>query len=175
VTDLQHEFVPETAPVEHHRSTLNRWLAGGLVVALLAAIGLGAWVFYDHNHTDLTSTQTAAVAVVNANLAAHNADDWTALTNTMTSDAVWMAVAAGKITDGPLGVEEYVGMIKSMGGVHFTTLGEPTVAGDTVVAVPVSLSAGATGTGMAVFTVRNDGGQVKVSEMVYLTEPSSRQ
>ena len=66
-------------------------------------------------------------------------------------------------------------MIRSLGGVHFTTLGEPTVAGDTVVAVPVSLSSGAVGTGMVVFTVRDDGGQLKVAEMVYLAEPASRQ
>lgn len=154
---------------------VNRWLAGGLVVALLAVIGLGAWIFYDRNHSGLTTAQTAAVAAVNANLAAHNADDWAGIANTMTPDVVWTAVAAGKITDGPLVGQAYVGLVQSMGGVHFTTLGDPVVAGDTVVAVPVSLSGGAAGTGMAVFTVRDDGGQVKVAEMVYLTEPSSRQ
>jgi len=175
VTDLRHAMVPETAPVEHHRSTLNWWLAGGLVVALLAVIGLGGWVYYDHHQTTtgLTATQAAAVAAVNANVAAHNADDYAAMANSMTSDFSWTAVGGGAITAGPInGRQAYLDMIKSYGGAHMTTLADPVVASDTVVAVPMTVSIG--GTGVLVVTVRNDGGTVKVSEMVWVPEPGSR-
>jgi ketosteroid isomerase-like protein len=176
VTDLQHEIVPETAPAVHHRSKLNWWLAGGLVVALLAVIGLGAWVYHDHNQTPttptLTSTQAAGVAVVKANIAALNAADYTALANTMTSDVVWMTVGGGKVLAGPrTGSQAYVAFVKS-NPTQFTTLGDPIVAGDSMVAVPVSVAGG--GTGMWVCTVRNVDGSMKVSEMLWVPEPSAR-
>ena len=174
-TDVQHEIAPETAPVVHHRSTLNWWLAGGLVVALLAVIGLGAWVYNDHHQTTtgLTTTQAAAVAAVDASLAAQNANDCTALANSLTSDATWMAVGGGAIGVGPIvGRQAYVDMIKSEGGATFTKLADPVVASDTVVAVPMNVSI--SGAGVCVFTVRNDGGTVKVSEMVWIPEVNSR-
>jgi hypothetical protein len=62
VTDLQHTNVPDAAPVEQHRSTVNRWLAGGLVVALLAAIALGAWVYNDHHETAATPSALSGLA-----------------------------------------------------------------------------------------------------------------
>ena len=91
----------------------------------------------------------------------------------MTSDVSWMQVGAGAIGIGPVvGRQACLDMIQSNGGATFTKLADPVVASDTVVAVPLSVSIG--GTGVCVFTVRNDGGTLRVSEMVWIPEPNSR-
>jgi len=145
------------------------------VVALLAVIGLGAWVYYDHRQTTtgLTTSQSAAVAAVNASLAAQNANDYPALAKYLTDDVSWMEVGGGRIDIGPVvGRQAYVDMIKVDGGANFTELADPVVASDTVVAISLNVSIG--GTGVCVFTVRNDAGTVTVSEMVWVPEPTSR-
>jgi hypothetical protein len=181
VTDLQHETLPETVPAEHHRSALVWWLAGGLAVALLAVIGLGAWVYYDHNQTTttgLTSTQAAAVAAVDAHMAAMNANDPAAIANTATSDVVWTTVFGGKVMDGPYVGKDYLALMASAAPTFsIQKLGDPAVGGDSVVAVPTYFSAnklGASGTGVTVFTVRAEGGQLKVAEITVYPDLASR-
>jgi len=66
VTDLQHGIVPQTTPVEHRRSTVNAWLVGGLVLALVALVGLGVWAYNDHNQTP---SNPAAAPTATAGLA----------------------------------------------------------------------------------------------------------
>jgi hypothetical protein len=87
VTDLQHEIVPDHAPREHHpQSTLTWWLAGSLVLALLAVVGLGAWVYSDHHQATaapVTATGVAPpaiAAVLASRVAAVNSGDKQTLT-----------------------------------------------------------------------------------------------
>jgi hypothetical protein len=173
--DLRYDVIEDSVPPGPDPKRVISWLAGGLVVALVAVVGLGAWVYSDHRQTTpgLTTSQVAAVAAVNASLAAQNANDYAALAKYLTKDVSWIGVGGGVIGDGPVvGRQAYVDMIKSAGGVKFTKLADPVVASDTVVAVPLIVSVG--GLGVCVFTVRNDGGTVKVSEMVWIPDPSFR-
>lgn len=92
VTDLQHDVIRKTAPVEHHRSVLVWWLAGGLIVSLLAVIGLGVWVYVEIHHqtSQASPTQPSAevVALLDQRIAAMNAGDGAAAAALYAEDAV---------------------------------------------------------------------------------------
>lgn len=94
MTDLQHETVRETTPAEQHRSALTWWLAGALVVALAAVVGLGAWTWYDHSQTSTSPPAASGLAtdavttLLASRVAAVNNGDKQALMNVYASDAV---------------------------------------------------------------------------------------
>jgi len=94
VTDTQHRQITETAPVEHGRSVLVWWLAGGLAVALLAVIGLGAWVYIDHHEAATTPSAVAGLAspevtaMLAARVAAVNGGSATTIATFYAPDAV---------------------------------------------------------------------------------------
>jgi hypothetical protein len=98
MTDVQSPIAPRTTHVERRRSTVNAWLVGGLVLALAALIGMGAWFYYDHNQTPSTPTAAptasagAATPAVRAMLAirvaAVNNGDKQTLMNVYAPDAV---------------------------------------------------------------------------------------
>ncbi len=182
VPDLHYDddVIVEGPPV-HRWSTLEKWLGGALAVALLAVGALGGWVYADHRQGEsasgLTSAQAAAVHAVELHLAALNTNDATALRETMTSDAVWSAPGEGAIGVGPYRGDDYVTFMQQLApSFQITTLGDPVVAGDTAVAVPVSISGplGVTGTGLSVYHVRAEAGTVKVSEILWIPQVSDR-
>jgi ketosteroid isomerase-like protein len=176
VTDLQHDVVPETAPVEHHRSALVWWLAGGLAVALLAVIGLGAWVYTDHHQT---TSQQNAVAAVTAFTDAINAHDVTAVTAAQTADATWVSIAGGQVVDGPYLSDALVTQEKDWmsSGLNLATLGTPLVSNDTQVVVAThatfSSEPAAGGGGSITYTLRDDGSGLKVASVTFVMNSSN--
>lgn len=176
MTDLQHDMVPETAPVEHHRSALVWWLAGGLAVALLAVIGLGAWVYTDHHQT---TSQQNAVAAVTAFTDAINAHDITAVTAAQTADAAWVSIAGGQVVDGPYLSDALVTQERDWmsSGLDLATLGTPLVSNDTQVVVAThatfSSEPGAGGGGSITYTLRDDGSGLKVASATFVVNSSN--
>jgi hypothetical protein len=58
VTDLHDEVIEDAVRAQPDPKTVIWRLAGGLAVALLAVIGLGAWVYDDHQRMTATPTTT---------------------------------------------------------------------------------------------------------------------
>jgi len=176
VTDIQHQQIPETAPVEHRRTALVWLLAGGLAVALLAVIGLGAWVYNDHHQT---ASQQNAVAAVTAYINAVNGNDMTAVKAAQTPDNSWMTVVNGAVFDGPYQAEALVTQEADWlsSGLNLATIGTPLVFSDTQVVVQThaTFSTDPTrgGSGAVTYTLRNAGSGLKVSSAVFVVTSSN--
>ena len=176
MTDIQHRQIPDTAPVEHRRSALVWWLAGGLAVALLAVIGLGAWVYNDHHQT---ASQQNAVAAVTAYINAVNANDMTAVKAAQTSGNSWMSLANGSIVDGPYTAAALVTQETDWlsSGLNLATVGTPLVSSDSQVVVQTHATfrtdPSAGGTGAITYTLRDEGSGLKVSDVVFVVTSSN--
>jgi len=176
VTDLQHRQSPDTVPVEHRRSALVWWLTGGLAVALLAVIGLGAWVYSDHHQT---VNQQNAVAAVTAYINAVNANDMTAVKAAQTSDSSWLSVANGAVVDGPYQAEALVTQETDWlsSGLNLATIGTPLVSSDSQVVVQThatfTTDPSMGGSGAATYTLRDEGSGLKVSNVVFVVTSSN--
>jgi len=170
VTDVQHQSIPQTAPVEHHRSALVWWLAGGLAVSLLAVIGLGAWVYADHRGS---SEQQAAMTAVTAFMDARNAHDPAAVAAATTSDIVFSGIVAGTISEGPYAGTQFTKWFTDQMGptFHIDAVSPGVMSGTDEIAVPTHITASDAGvdlTGIAVYRVTEVNGTMKVSEIVWL-------
>ena len=176
MTDIQHRQIPDTAAVEHRRSALVWWLAGGLAVALLAVIGLGAWVYSDHHQT---ASQENAVAAVTAYIDALNGNDMTAVKAAQTSDNSWMTVANGSVVDGPYKAEALVTQESDWlsEGLNLATVGDPLVSSDSQVVVQTNATfrtdSSAGGSGAITYTLRDDGSGLRVSNVVFVATSSN--
>ena len=175
MTDLQHHVVPEAAPVEHHRSALVWWLAGGLALALLAVIGLGAWVYTDHHQS---TAQRDAVAAVTAYTDAVNAHDMAAVKAAQTIDATWVSVAGGAVVDGPYAGQALVDQETSWisEGLTLETLGTPLVSSDQQVVVPTHATFSdptAGGGGAVTYTLEDQGHGLKVVSAVFVVDSAN--
>lgn len=175
VTDMRHEEITVHEAPPRQRSTLVWWLAGGLVVALAALIGLGAWGYATYA---MTAQEQAAVAVVQDHIDATNAADLAALDATMTSDMLWTSYTNGEVAAGPLKGQEYIDFVKSTVPTFvMEQLGPMTVSSDeftkiTAVSVPMHVTIsniGADETGTSVFYVHVVDGTPQITQMTWLT------
>jgi len=177
VTGLQHEIVSETAPVDRNRSAPVRWLAGGLVVALIALVGLGTWAYLDHRGS---SEERAAMAAVTAFMDAKNTHDPAAIAAATTADVVDTGIVNGRINEGPYQGTYYTDWFTTELGptFHMVSVGAATMSGVDEIAVPTRVTIPGAGnydkTGVAVYRVREVNGTLKVAEIVWLPWSSTK-
>lgn len=177
MVDIRHSAPPASGaaavdtPAGHARSPLVGWLAGALVVAVLAVAGLGLWVFLDHRSS---ADQQAAMTAVTAFMAAKNASDPDAVQAATTSDVVETGLVDGALVEGPMSGTAFTRRFTlTLGpGFHMTKVGPATMAGDDVIAVPTRVTLpkmdGYDKTGIAVYRVEDVDGTAKIAEIVWL-------
>lgn len=170
MTELQHSTETPLV-VERGRSSLVGWLIGALVVAVVAAVGLGALVYADHQQTP---AQRDAVVAVQTYVDAMNAHDATAVAAASTSDCTWISIGGGVVVDGPYTGDALTAAVKDWvdAGIDLETIGTPAVSGDTQVVVQThatfSSEPTAGGSGAITYTVRDDGDGLKVASAVFV-------
>lgn len=175
MVDIQHSAQPaqraDTTTQAHERSSLVWWLAGALVVAVLALAGLGLWAYLDHKSS---ADQQAAMTAVTAFMAAKNASDPDAVQAATTSDVIDTGLVNGAINEGPMSGTAFTRRFtRTLGpGFHMTRVGPATMAGDHVIAVPTRVTLPKMDnydkTGIAVYRVEDVNGTPKIAEVIWL-------
>lgn len=165
--------VVSSSPVERHRSALTWWLIGGLALALVVVAGLGSWLYTDHHQTE---SERAAMTAVTAYLDAANANDRPALNAATTDDVVWTAFGLGAVGSGPYVGQAYLDFQTGWGSFTLEPTGDPLISGDQQVAQVLTLNlVDASGlirvtdqVGVTVFRLADEGGRLKVSEIIWM-------
>jgi hypothetical protein len=183
VTDLQDEVIEDSVRPKAKPQTVIRWLAGGLAIALLAVIGLAAWVYSDHHQTAarLAGTQAAAVASVEAYIKVMNSipTGFVPMVRRGTLDFRFTEIRPGGSVHDPMTEPAFLLLLRGDGmsppsSVH--EVGQPVVTGEAVISVPLQITSTdplLAGTGTAVFVVRDEAGQLKVWQIVWIPGPGS--
>lgn len=95
---LQSETV-ETVSTTTKRRTGITLLVVSLVVAVVAALGFGAWVYVDHH--GMPGVQQQAITAVTAQIDASNAHDIDGVLAVSTDPTSWTGLSYAVTTDGP--------------------------------------------------------------------------
>lgn len=165
-----HDERPSHAVVTDHTHA-RTWLTASLVVAVLAAIGLGAWVYTDHY--GIPGAQHSAVAAVTAQIEATNAHDVAAIQAVSATSPSWVYSLHGVPTSDPYVGADYFSQMQEQytHGVHITTTG-PTVAlpdGSMVsVGAEVTFDGAEPSAGVLVFCLQDIDGAMKISHTVWM-------
>ena len=117
---------------------------------------------------ELTADQQAAIAVVIAHNDAQNARDGETMLATLTADAVWTAVFAGK-AENSLTAEDYVAVVMGYGPAPTTFTSDPIVSRDLRVAVAAHRDTYADHDGLMVYELRKVDGQLKIAAIYWMS------
>lgn len=153
------------------------WLVGALVVAVLVIAGLGGRLSLEHH---ASSEDQAATTTVTAWLDAFNAHDPAVLWGLSSRAWTWESAGGPNGQSGPYTGTDLLGVISSDWkvdpGSGIRRQGELVVMGDTQVAAPVQVShlsgvtgASPLGTGVLLFNLTTEDGELKVAEVMWLS------
>ena len=158
-----------------HRSS-SPWLVASLIIAVVAALGLGAWVYVDHN--GMPGPQQQAITVVTDHIAATNAHDIDAVLGVSTDPVSWMSSSYGVTSAGPYVGDAYVAQMQEQFdlGLTIDTTGPMAALSDgsmVSVAAQVSFTDGPAYTGpydgVLVYYLQEIDGELLVSHVVWMS------
>jgi ketosteroid isomerase-like protein len=172
---LHTETVPTVSTASQHR-TGTTLLVVSLVVAVFAALGLGAWVYVDHN--GMPGAQAQSISVTTDHISALNAHDMDAVLDLSTDPASWMSSSYGVTSAGPYVGDAFVAQMQEQFdlGLTIDTSGPMVALSDGTmvsVAAQVSFTEGLAYTGpydgILVYYLQAIDGELLVSHVVWTT------